>query len=227
MYYFRFVWGTSKVIDGTNPILDDALKNAPHKFVAVLWHQDVMFVAFAFRRFHGITMASVGDSGEVISKMLHLCNFTVFRGGSSKKERRRKQILPEFIEYLKSVNRAGVGITVDGSSGPAYRMKAGAIVMAMEAGMQVFTVRVWCKRKFFLPSWDRTTFPLPFNKILILAEGPYPLPPDMHKSEVFQEYHKYLETQLLNLAYKGFLQVDRRTDPELMRMFPEDWTPPK
>lgn len=223
--YFAFVWATSKITDLTSP-LDEALRNHPHRFVAAVWHQDVVCVPWAYRRFHGQTIASVGDAGDVISRLLGLCNFTVFRGGSSKRASRRKTILEELTEHLLKVDRPAVGITVDGSSGPAYRMKRGVIVLAMKIHAPIFVVRIWTKRRILLPSWDRTMLPLPFNQIVILAEGPYQLPDHMDQEEVFKQFHGFVENQLLAATYKCFSMLDKAVDKGLMAKFPEDWKPP-
>lgn len=222
--YFWFVWATSKVIDLTSPI-DEELRAHTRGLVAAVWHQDVLCVPWVYRRLHPHTIASVGDSGEVITRLLKLCGYTVFRGGSSKRKSRRKKVLTEFIEHLRTADSPVVGITVDGSSGPAYRMKTGAIVMAMKMQAPVFSVRIWCKRRILLRTWDRMMVPLPFNKIVVMAEGPYPLPDDLDQKEVFKQFHRYVEDQLLATTYKCFAMLDRSADERLLARFPEGWKP--
>ena len=223
--YFWFVWATSRVVDLSTP-LDEELRKHTRGFVCAIWHQDVLCVPWAYRRLHPQTIASVGDSGEVITRLLKLCNYTVFRGGSSKGKSRKKRVLQEFIDHLRQVDRPAVGITVDGSSGPPYRMKTGAIVMAMEIHAPVFVVRVWSKRRILLPTWDRMMLPLPFSKIVILAEGPYPLPDGLDQKEVFDRFHRFIENQLLATTYKCFSMLDKPVDERLLADFPEGWTPP-
>ncbi len=223
--YFWFVWATSKVIDRTSP-LDEELREHKRGFVAAIWHQEVLCVPWVYGRLHPHTIASVGDSGDVITRLLKLCGYTVFRGGSSKRESRRKKVLEEFIQHLKKADRPVVGITVDGSSGPAFRMKTGAIVMAMGIQAPVFVVRTWCKRRILLRTWDRMMLPLPFNKIVILAEGPYPLPDNLDQKEVFEQFHRFVENQLLATTYKCFSMLDHPVDERLLANFPEGWKPP-
>ncbi len=222
--YFWFVWATSKVIDLSSP-LDEALREGGRGFVAAIWHQEVICVPWTYRRLRPQTIASVGDSGEVITRLLRLCNYTVFRGGSSKRASRRKKVLAEFIEYLEKLERPAVGITVDGSSGPAYRMKTGVIVMAMRIQTPVYVVRIWCKRRVLLRTWDRMMFPLPFNKIVVLAQGPYELPQNLEEPEVFNTFHRFIENRLLEATYKCFRMLDRTPDDDLMARFPEEWEP--
>jgi len=220
--YFRFVWATSKVIDQTS-ILDEALQEYPHRLITAVWHQDVFWVSWVYRRPHLHTIASVGDAGEVIAHLLKFFNFTVFRGGSSKRQSRRKKVLEEFIEDLMTVDRPAAGITVDGSSGPAYRMKSGVIVMAMKLQAPIYLSRIWCKRRILLRTWDRTMLPLPFNKIVILTEGPYNPPEHMDQEEVFHRFHMDMQNKMLELTYKSFSMLDDPIDEQLMAKFPDGW----
>ena len=223
--YCRLIWCTSKITDGTD-LMMDCFQQGNRKIVSVLWHQDVFYVAWGFQRFSGYTIASVGDAGEVIAHLLKLCKYNVFRGGSSKGKARRKKILDEFVEHLQHVDSAVVGLTVDGSSGPVYRMKTGALVAAVKLGAPMFIVRVWCKRKFFLPTWDRTMIPLPFNEIKVFTEGPFYPPTDINDQEQFKKFHHELETRLLTLTWKASMEMDNKVDPRMLEKFPEDWKPP-
>ncbi|BBM82562.1 lysophospholipid acyltransferase family protein [Candidatus Uabimicrobium amorphum] len=227
MSYCWFVWKTSKVQNG---IVDGDYiyyPDKPAQYVAVLWHQDVFFVSYAFKECHGLTIASSGAAGEIIAKMLGMCNFTVFRGGSSKGKKRRIPVLEKFIEYAKDLEHRPTGITVDGSSGPIYRMKSGAIVMAQKLDMPLLTVRIWCKRKILLKTWDRTMIPLPFNDIRVFVDGPFYVPAEAeHDEEAFDKFHKFMENELLEAAYRGFKYYDK--DPKAFtKGFPEGWEPKK
>ena len=223
LLYMRFVWMTSKIEDGTDPLLDDALKYHPHKSVSLMWHQDVFMVAWAYRRFYGTTIASKGDFGDIISKMLAKCNYTTFRGGTSKGKKRGVKVLDEFIEHLEKQDHFAVGITVDGSSGPAYRVKTGTIVMAMKTGVPVFVTRIWAKRRILMPTWDRTMIPLPFNRIVINFQGPFLPPENLEDKEVFDKFHQNMENNLLDATYDTFLKVDGKSDPKSIEKFPDYW----
>src|SRR5262249_22665289 len=73
--------------------------------VGLLWHEEVMTVAFgyAYLGFRPHTLASVGESGEVIARMLTHCGFVVFRGGSTThRSRRREGALQEMIDHMQT-----------------------------------------------------------------------------------------------------------------------------
>src|SRR5258708_5639273 len=81
--YVAHMWLVEATSRNNDALLDELLFGSLERYdrvVAVLWHQEVFSVAYNYRRFHGHTLASISDFGEVISKMLALCNFTVFRG---------------------------------------------------------------------------------------------------------------------------------------------------
>ena len=72
--------------------------------------------------------------------MLRLCNFVVFRGGSGSKSRRR-DVLGDLIEHMETTPRVIYGLTVDGSQGPVYRMKLGAVAIARACRCPIVLVR--------------------------------------------------------------------------------------
>ncbi|NUM37431.1 MAG: hypothetical protein HUU50_23070 [Candidatus Brocadiae bacterium] len=223
--YIRFVLWTSKVVDLSDTMTDFIEKCEPHKCVAVLWHQDVFNVPWAYKKFSPITMASVGDSGEIITKILEMFQYKkIWRGGSSKGKKRHKKILDDFIADFKESQYSPAGITVDGSSGPPYRLKHGAVVIAKECQCPIFMLRLWAKRKCLLPTWDRTMVPLPFNKIVIYSKGPYFLP-DVSNPEDLEKFRSYIENELLELTYNIFQKVDKKIPESCLAFFPENWKP--
>src|SRR5207244_3569112 len=126
--------------------------------IALLWHEEVFTVAWSYRQFHGHTLASVGDAGEAITRLLERCNFTVFRGGSARKAhsaKNRTDVIHEMIEHMKHTPRVFYGLTVDGSMGPRYRMKKGGVVIAHVCKRPLLLVKTWYKRCLRLPTWDR------------------------------------------------------------------------
>lgn len=170
--YMWLVYRTSR-IESLGP--DPALAREKYgRAVFALWHQEVFFVAYAFGKAHPDTLASQGDAGAVITRMLELCGYRVFRGGSSSSARRRTVgIVDEIVEHMRRTPGVIYGITTDGSKGPVYRMKRGAVQIAVETGAPVVVYKTWCKRFLQMPTWDRTIVPLPFSRITYVFSGPY------------------------------------------------------
>lgn len=221
MLYMGLVRVTSHE-DGSR--LDEVLFGAVNRHdraVAALWHQEVFTVAYNYRHFHGHTLASVSDFGEVISEMLRLCNFVVFRGGSGSKSRRR-DVLGDLIEHMETTPRVIYGLTVDGSQGPAYRMKPGCVTIARACRAPIVLVRTHYRRGITLATWDRTQVPLPFTRRLTLASGPYWIAPDADGATC-EAFRRHLENELLELTARVASTLDGDHGPYWG--FPTEWTP--
>ncbi len=203
--------------------LDEVLGAAADRHdraVAALWHEEVFTVAYNYRHFHGHTLASVSDFGEIISEMLRLCNFVVFRGGSGSSSRRR-DVLGDLIAHMETTPRVIYGLTVDGSQGPAYRMKAGAVLIARACRAPIVLVRTHYTRGCTLKTWDRTQIPLPFTRRLTLASGPYWIAPDADEATV-ETVRQHLERELLDLTARVAETLSGDRGPYVG--FPPGWT---
>jgi lysophospholipid acyltransferase (LPLAT)-like uncharacterized protein len=163
--YMWLVYATSRV-EHENTDLLWLLRERYGGLVGIMWHQEVFMVAWSFRRFEGHTLASTGDLGDIITAVLQANDFVVLRGGSTKSKSRKRPVLHDMIEHMRSVPGVAFGITCDGSKGPAYRVKKGSIVIAHACSKPMITARTWCKRRINLRGWDRSYIPLPFNHIV-------------------------------------------------------------
>ena len=158
--------------------------------------------------------------------MLELCTFVVFRGGSStKKSRRDTSVLKPMIEHMKQTHEVIYGITVDGSQGPAYRMKPGSLVIAQECGKPIALARTWYKRCVRLKTWDRTAIPLPFNDIRYYLRAPYPVPPEAATPEGFEAFFRRVENDLVALARHSYLDLGQEPPPNLVERGPDEPVP--
>jgi hypothetical protein len=222
MAYMWLVEVTSRHDDRLTALLMGAA-DRHDRAVAVLWHQEVFTVAYNYRHYHGHTLASVSDFGEVISAMLRRCNFVVARGGSGSRSRRR-DVLGDLIEHMRTNRRVIYGLTVDGSQGPVYRMKRGGPAIARACRAPVVAVRTWYRRGITLPTWDRTQIPLPFNRRVTLASGPYWIAPDADDAAL-EDFRAHLEQELLELTERAYAAVGIARPPDGRWEFPHDWRP--
>ena len=198
--YMWVVWKTSRIEDHGYARCT-AIRDEYDGFVGMLWHEEVFGVAWNYRDMRPHTLASVGDSGEIITRMLELCGFVVFRGGSSKREsRRREVVLAEMVAHMKRTRGVAYGITVDGSYGPYHVIKPGALVIAAKCKKPIIFVRTWAQRNVHLPTWDRMAIPLPFNRIRQYMRGPFFVPDGASDRETFETFRTELERQLVELA---------------------------
>ncbi len=158
--------------------------------------------------------------------MLRLCNFHVFRGGSSSgKSRRSATVLDELIDHMNSNQGVIYGITVDGSKGPAYRMKSGAVRIAVACKAPIVVEKTWCRRYFRLPTWDRSIIPLPFNRIVHVYAGPYLPPRDAHRPAVLERFRQEIENELFAVSHyaRTLIEGDRSSEEDFDA--PSGWKP--
>ena len=224
--YLAYMWlvvRTSRVEElGYRP--DLARANAGRGVYAI-WHDEVFFVAWSFGKYRPDTLASASDSGEVITRMLKLCGFRVFRGGSSKGRRYRstRGLMDTMAEHMRETPGVLYGITTDGSLGPVYRMKPGVVVLAADGEAPVFVEKTWCRRYFRLPTWDRTLVPLPFNHIVHAYGGPLHPPRDLWQPERFEAFRREVEGYLCRVSAFARRRAEGRPPPaEWLALFPEE-----
>jgi len=224
LLYMRAVFATSRVDPGDFERLHDIIRDHDGA-VGLLWHEEVFTVAYGYRYLHfrPHTLASLGTSGEIITRMLLLCDFVVFRGGSSRRaSRRRTQVVEDMIEHMQSTPEVIYGITVDGSQGPAYRLKRGGVVIARECRRPVILARTWYRRSLRLPTWDRTAIPLPWNEIRYYLAGPYPIPPEARDEEGLRRFQLQLEDDLIDLTARSYEDLDQERPANLVKRTPEE-----
>jgi lysophospholipid acyltransferase (LPLAT)-like uncharacterized protein len=207
MLYMRLVFATSRVEENDIrriPEICDETGGA----VALLWHEEVFPIAYAYGVHLGFSphaLASAGDAGEVITRILERCGFCVFRGGSTRHHsRRRAGTLIAMVRHMQKQPGTLYALTVDGSKGPAYRMKPGGLIIASRCQKPIVLVRNWYRRSVRLPTWDRTAIPLPFNHISFSLRGPYDPPVDSSDDPALDRFLAFLEDELIDLAAHSY-----------------------
>jgi len=169
--YMSLVWHTSRIESyGVGRAVHAVVKH--RRVVVAIWHDNVVLAPRAYRELSPTTLASRSDIGEVITAVLKLHGYHVFRGGSSRGKSRRTPVFPQLVSHVKELQEVMLALTVDGSSGPARVCKPGIIALSSEAQAPIFATHIACWPAIRLPSWDRTRIPLPFGKIVIVLEGP-------------------------------------------------------
>lgn len=169
--YMGLVWHTSRVESYGMARAVNAVKKHQNVVVA-LWHDNVVLAPRCCRVFRPTTLASRSDIGEVITAVLKLQKYHVFRGGSSRGKSRRTPVLQQLVEYVKQREEVVLALTVDGSTGPARVLKPGIIALSCDTGAPIFAIHIACKPAIRARTWDRTRFPLPFGRIVMVLEGP-------------------------------------------------------
>jgi lysophospholipid acyltransferase (LPLAT)-like uncharacterized protein len=221
--YCWLVWRTSRFDDQADSIRRGLDRHG--RAVALLWHQEVATVGYGYRGFSPHTLASTGNQGQIVTRILEFCGFHVFRGGSSQKRGRRRQVLTTMIRHMRRQERIAYGITVDGSKGPALVLKPGGPMIARACRAPVYLARTWyAGPRIEAATWDRTTLPLPFNRIRMRVIGPYWIEPDAN-AEQFARFCDHVQEELRELYHLSYREMQGWPPPEIQALFPPGWEP--
>lgn len=82
-------------------------------------------------------------------------------------------------------------ITPDGPAGPPHVMKPGVLLMSLETGVPIVTLKIIPSHFFTIPTWDKKRIPLPFCTLRVIYGKPLLVIKDN-----FENAKKILETEL-------------------------------
>lgn len=175
--YLRFAYATTrwthvdrekaKALDDGGPV------------ILCLWHCLVPIAPVVWPKAHADRLRiliSQSTDGELIARTMAGIGLGAIRGSSQKRTdpAKTKGGVAAFREMAKWVRNGGsIAITPDGPRGPAQVMADGAPVLARFTKAPVVMVGVASKPCIRLNTWDRTVFPVPFAKGVIVWDGPF------------------------------------------------------
>jgi hypothetical protein len=158
-------------------VLDEEM--APGRpFVAVSWHQDILFTLDFFRRRSIVVMVSRSKDGELVADTLHRLGYRTVRGSSSAGGR---EALHELVDRLRA--GSGTAIIADGPRGPAGVSKIGCVVAARETGAPILPISASVEPCVRLRNWDRTAIALPFSRVVLGFGDPIRVPMDATRED--------------------------------------------
>jgi lysophospholipid acyltransferase (LPLAT)-like uncharacterized protein len=168
----RAVWNWGRVVQviGAEHV-GAAMSRAP-SFIPVYWHQHqllcskYMFEIRAFGVKPGILVSPSVD-GEFGAMLVRSLGGEVIRGSSSHTGARA---LRDFYQALVRDSISPV-ITPDGPKGPAFKFKAGALLLAQISQRPIIPFS-YCASRVSMISWDRFVIPWPGARIVIAVGEP-------------------------------------------------------
>ena len=219
MAYMRLVIATSRVVRiGMDEMIATA-RGGANVALPVL-HQDVLLSGIVFRDLGIVTVANVGDAGDIIAAVLVRCGFDVVRGGSSTRPSRRTPVVRELLaRIVERRDASGTiwAVTPDGSRGPAGAVKPGVAFVAMKTASKVYCLKIHASRALYVRTWDRTAIPLPFGTITVELDGPVAFEPRASRAAM-EALRCEVERRLHALQERAFARTGRRPIPELSRL---------
>lgn len=140
------------------------LRDVSSPTVILLWHNR-LFVAGEYRRrfrpgrlCHGLVSGS--RDGAWLESFYRWAGIPAVRGSQNK---RGAGALRDLARILR--DGGDVGITPDGSRGPCYELKPGALLLAKIAKAPILLLAMDFSSARRLRSWDKFFLPLPFSKV--------------------------------------------------------------
>ena len=143
---------------------EELRKNGFPNSVFILWHNR-LFVAPVFVQCYlpdrkWMPLVSASGDGVWLNAFLRQMQMHPISGS---RHNRGTQALRELIQASKS--DADIAITPDGSRGPIYDMKVGAVAVAMKTNRPIILLSFNFSKAWRLNTWDRFYVPLPFTSI--------------------------------------------------------------
>jgi len=143
-------------------------------YVLAFWHGTMLAPWYMHRNKNFAALVSKSKDGSLLERVLKPWNYSVIRGSSHTGGSIALGILIDFAKNEKSI-----AITPDGPRGPAYKMKAGAVVTAKRAGIPLVLLGVAYSKKRELGSWDKFQIPKAFSKVNLIYSDPVYIDPDL------------------------------------------------
>lgn len=156
----RFHWG---------PKVQAIIDEPPSTCVIILWHNRLFAAPEFFRRNFArrrlATLISASSDGAWLAALLCKLGMFPIRGSHYK---RGSQAVREML----AAHQEGydLAITPDGSRGPIYDLKPGAVAVALKTGAPLVMLSLNFSRAWRLNSWDRFFVPTPFSRIEVCLD---------------------------------------------------------
>ena len=135
------------------------------KVLLCAWHQQ-FFAAIrhfkSYAAFNPSLMISKSFDGEIIAGVAERTGWRTVRGSSSTDG---SKALKGMIENLNQYGLAGH--ILDGPKGPAGRVKAGAIQLALMTNAVIVPFYTRADKAWYFNSWDTFMLPRPFSKVTL------------------------------------------------------------
>jgi len=149
------------------------LVNTKKPFIPCYWHQQHVFCAWYLLKLQkkGLKLGfliSPSRDGDVPAKIIQSWGATAIRGSSNRTGARAIRDLYEVVvkQGISPVN------TSDGPTGPIYKFKPGAVMLAQLTQSPILPMSYVAKNYWELSSWDHFWIPKPFTNIIITIGQP-------------------------------------------------------
>jgi len=222
-WFFAFRFHDYSKIGIIGKDLEDNLIQKKKGIIYAHWHRYSQFYFFHIRQKRHVMMISSKEGGEFGARCMARIGVIAIRGSPKRvkrdgrvKDKKGKDAL-RAMESLVRNEGFHAGLTVDGSKGPAFVMKIGAINLSSDTGSPIIVLTAAAKPHFTLPGWDKMWMPAPFSKIVYFFTGPFYVPKDADNIEK-EETRLKIEGHMRDMAKKA---ENYFKDEKIRKEFPE------
>lgn len=171
--FLNLIWMTCRVKTIINDEYGQQLARSGKAIIPCYWHQQHIFGAYYMRLLQksGLKLGfliSPSVDGEVPAKIIQSWGAYAIRGSSNRTGARAIRDLYQLIKQkgISPVN------TSDGPTGPIYKFKPGAVMLAQLTQSPMLALAYAVDRAWYLKSWDKFIIPKPFSNIVIAVAKP-------------------------------------------------------
>ncbi len=155
------------------------LDKSGENFISAFWHGRMLIPWYVNRKYKIAALVSKSKDGEILTRLLKNWNYNVVRGSSHIGGKEALNIMEKTIDEGYSF-----AITPDGPTGPPYKMKAGAVVLAHRKSIPLLLLGTASNRNFVFNSWDKFQVPKPFSKVSVVYSEPIYVREDSSREEI-------------------------------------------
>ena len=169
------------------------------RYIFASWHGRLILFFTSCRKNGGDAVMTSRSRDGSFAAQLQICGgCRVFRGSTGKGGR---DALEEMGAYMLTQGKPAM-LSVDGPTGPIYRVKPGAVRLASRTGFPIIPITFSAHRAKIFGSWDRCMIPKPFSRATIIYGRPIHVPPDIQSEEVAC-YVNQVEIQLRGITRRA------------------------
>ncbi len=145
----------------------ETLLRGSEQLIICFWHGSMLVPWYIFRNFNFTALVSKSKDGKLLADLLKFWGYDIVRGSSNDGGKEAMDKMQRKIDENKSLL-----ITPDGPTGPPFKLKPGAIVMAVRNNYRVVFIGVGYEKKRVLKSWDSFIIPKFFSRVNVIFSEP-------------------------------------------------------
>ncbi|WDI30241.1 lysophospholipid acyltransferase family protein [Hyphococcus flavus] len=197
--YIRLVYFSSRwELEGLEHY--EAAEQHDKGVIVAFWHNRLLMVPMLKRRTERrfFMLVSAHRDGQMMAQSVSQFGIEFIRGSAASaskpgKSKRGVAAVSEMMSALAGQNL--VGLTPDGPTGPAEKVKPGVIRLAQLSGAPILPIAYSASRGSRLNTWDRFLMAAPFSKGYYIV-GPSIIVPAYADDDAQERLRKELETAI-------------------------------